>query len=185
MRLSLHDGAATRPHYPFAFTLSLELRLEPGALAITAVVRNTGAPGSPAMPFAFGLHPYLAVPALPQAGLTGLPAHALDQAAGGEAATAALLARLADGVDLLAEPTGAVALHPGGGAPRVVLEAEPPFDLAVVWTDPPRPMVCLEPWTAGRGALAPGHPAAARKLVLEPGEERRLRCRYRVLPEAG
>ncbi|MFM7675524.1 MAG: galactose mutarotase [Synechococcus sp.] len=184
VRLSLQDGEATRPHYPFAFRLTLELRLEPGALAITAVVRHTGAPGTPVMPFAFGLHPYLAVPDLGQARLTGLPPHCLDQAAGGAAATAELLERLSGGVDLLAQPTAAVTLHPGGGAPRVVLEAEPPFDLAVVWTDPPRPMVCLEPWTAARGALAPGHPAAARKLVLEPGEERRLRCRYRVLPEA-
>ncbi|MFY8148147.1 MAG: galactose mutarotase, partial [Prochlorococcaceae cyanobacterium] len=139
VRLRLEDGEATRPHYPFSFRLDLELRLEPGALAITAVVAHTGATGSAAMPFAFGLHPYLAVPALEQARLTGLPPRCLDQAADAEADTAERLGHLAQGVDLLADPQGAVALYPGGGAPRVVLEVEPPFDLAVVWSDPPRP----------------------------------------------
>jgi galactose mutarotase-like enzyme len=45
-----------------------------------------------------------------------------------------------------------------------------------VWTDPPRPMVCLEPWTAGRGALNSGE----RLLMVQPGESLELSCRYRV-----
>ena len=56
-----------------------------------------------------------------------------------------------------------------GGA--VALQADAPFDHVVVWTDPPRPMVCLEPWTARRGVLG---------LELAPGERRELRCRYVV-----
>ena len=38
-----------------------------------------------------------------------------------------------------------------GHGSAVELEPQPPLDLAVVWTDPPRPMLCLEPWTAPRG----------------------------------
>ncbi|NDC15160.1 MAG: galactose mutarotase, partial [Synechococcaceae bacterium WB9_2_170] len=42
---------------------------------------------------------------------------------------------------------------------------------------PPRPMLCLEPWTAPRGALASGE----RCLRLQPGERQQLHCRYRLL----
>jgi galactose mutarotase-like enzyme len=38
-------------------------------------------------------------------------------------------------------------------------------------------MVCLEPWTAPRGALAGGE----RCLWLQPGERQQLRCRYALL----
>jgi galactose mutarotase-like enzyme len=37
-------------------------------------------------------------------------------------------------------------------------------------------MVCLEPWSAPRGALVSGD----RRLMLAPGEQRRLACRYRL-----
>ena len=31
-----------------------------------------------------------------------------------------------------------------------------PFDLAVIWSDPPRQMICLEPWTSPRNSLVDG-----------------------------
>jgi HK97 family phage prohead protease len=56
------------------------------------------------------------------------------------------------------------------------LETNAPLDLVVVWTEPPRPMVCLEPWTAPRGSLASGE----RRLELQPGEQLELNCCYRL-----
>ena len=56
------------------------------------------------------------------------------------------------------------------------LQHQAPLDLSVVWTEPPRPMICLEPWTGPRQALVSGD----RKLVLEPGTEQILACRYSV-----
>jgi galactose mutarotase-like enzyme len=50
------------------------------------------------------------------------------------------------------------------------------MDRVVVWTDPPRPMVCLEPWSGPRGALVSGDG----RLELEPGAQLTLGCRYRV-----
>jgi galactose mutarotase-like enzyme len=47
------------------------------------------------------------------------------------------------------------------------------LDHTVVWTDPPRPMVCLEPWTARRGELG---------LALAAGEQLELNCRYTLVP---
>ena len=53
IRLELRDDASSRAVYPFAFSLVLEVRLEPAALAIRALVRHEAAdaPGV-AMPFA-------------------------------------------------------------------------------------------------------------------------------------
>jgi len=160
--------------FPHRFALALEFRLEPQALAITARVSHPGGEGEAPLPFAFGLHPYFNVADLQAVRLEGLPPQVTDQAAGASASTADLLASLPSGVDLLAGPTPAVRLEAGDLA--ITLETQAPLDLAVVWTDPPRPMVCLEPWTAPRGALNSG----ARLLQVQPGESLELACRYRV-----
>jgi galactose mutarotase-like enzyme len=174
VRLSLTDSPETLALFPHPFRLQLELRPEPQALAIRARVSHAGAPDQAPLPFSLGLHPYFAVADLNAVRLSGLPAEALDQAAGVSARMADLLNRLPDGVDLLAGPAATVRLEAGSHA--VTLETSPPLDLAVVWTDPPRPMVCLEPWTAGRGALNSGE----RLLMVQPGESLELSCRYRV-----
>jgi len=41
-----------------------------------------------------------------------------------------------------------------------------PMDTTVIWTDPPRQMVCLEPWTSPRNSLVTGD----RKLEIKPAE---------------
>jgi len=184
IRLELRDDASSRASYPFAFSLVLEVRLEPAALAIRALVRHEAvdAPGV-AMPFALGLHPYFTVADLGIAALEGLPDRCFDHLTAGPADTADQLARLPQGVDLRVERLGSGASHPrlltglrspdGSSALAAIeLQADAPFDHTVVWTDPPRPMVCLEPWTARRGDLG---------LALDPGEQLELTCRYRLV----
>jgi len=184
IRLELRDDASSRASYPFAFSLVLEVRLEPAALAIRALVRHEAAgDSSSAMPFALGLHPYFTVADLGAAALEGLPARCFDHLTAGPADTADQLARLPQGVDLRVERQGPGAFTPrlltglssaadSPAATAIDLQAEPPFDHAVVWTDPPRPMVCLEPWTARRGDMG---------LALDPGEQLELTCRYRLV----
>ena len=174
IRLVLESNPQTLAAFPFAFRLSLDYRLEPSALEILATVEHTaGSEG--AMPFSLGLHPYFAVSSLPAASLEGLPETCLDHHQMAPASTADQLAKLTEGVDLLANPTGdAVRLADAGSGQTITLELTAPLDLAVVWTEPPRPMVCLEPWTAPRGSLATGD----RRLELEPGQAMQLRCRY-------
>ena len=174
VRLSLTASSETLALFPHRFRLDLEFRLEPQALAVRALVSHTGTSDQAALPFSLGLHPYFAVSDLSAVRLSGLPAQALDQAAGVNTSTADLLNRLPAGVDLLAGPAATVRLEAGSHA--VTLETRDPLDLAVVWTDPPRPMVCLEPWTAGRGALNSGE----RLLMVQPAESLELSCRYRV-----
>lgn len=169
VRLELRDDAASRACFPFAFSLVLEVRLEASALAIRALVRHEGA--APAMPFAFGLHPYFAVADLGSARLEGLPPQGFDHLSAAVVATAEQLPRLGQGVDLRLDPESAAAprliTDPSGAA--VELQAQPPFAHTVVWSDPPRPMVCLEPWTARRGEMT---------LELAPQQQLELSCRY-------
>lgn len=176
VRLTLCDEASSRAHFPFAFRLELEYRLEPGALAITARVHHGGAAGEPAMPFSLGLHPYLAVSDPAAVAIEGLPPRCLDHSTLQAAATDPLLERLGAGVDLLCQAEGPVRLLDPAGGRAIQLETTPPFDLVVVWTEPPRPMVCLEPWSGPRGSLISGD----RRLELAPGEHRELQARYAV-----
>ncbi|WP_415400174.1 galactose mutarotase [Synechococcus sp. W4D4] len=174
IRLVLESNPQTLAAFPFAFRLSLDYWLEPLALEILATVEhNPGSEG--AMPFSLGLHPYFAVSSLKAASLHGLPETCLDHHQMASSSMVEQLAKLPEGVDLLANPTGdAVRLADAGSGQTITLELTAPLDLAVVWTEPPRPMVCLEPWTAPRGSLATGD----RCLELEPGQTLQLRCRY-------
>ena len=176
---SLADCAASRVHFPFAFRLELELRLEPQALAILARVQHLAAAANASgpMPFSLGLHPYFAVRDPAAARLEGLPLGCFDHVPMAPAETSAQLERLAAGVDFLCEATGPVRLVDPRAGSAIALEPEAPLDLVVVWTDPPRPMVCLEPWSGPRGSLISGE----RRLSLDPGESCELRCRYRVM----
>jgi galactose mutarotase-like enzyme len=176
VRLTLRDDASSRVHFPFSFRLELEYQLEPGALAITARVLHEGAAGEPAMPFSLGLHPYLVVSDPAAVVIEGLPPRCLDHTTLQPAATDPLLERLGAGVDLLCQATGPVRLLDPAGGRAIQLDTVAPFDLVVVWTEPPRPMVCLEPWSGPRGALISGD----RRLELAPGEHRELQARYSV-----
>jgi galactose mutarotase-like enzyme len=177
IRLTLSDSPATLSAYPFRFRLSLDYRLEHHALAIRAVVEHLEAESEPApMPFALGLHPYLQVESLAQARVEGLPQRCWDHLSAAEVATADQLARLEQGVDLRVACPAGEAVVPricSGSGAALELQMEPPFAHAVLWSDPPRPMFCLEPWSAPRGELG---------LQLQPGERCELRCRYAFTP---
>ena len=171
VQLSLEDTPQTRAVFPHRFSVALQYRPEPQALSILARVSN---PGEAELPFSFGLHPYFAVPDPAAVRLSGLPAEAVDQTSGRAGAAGALLDDLTRGVDVLTGPAAAVRADTGDVA--ITLETRPPLDLIVIWTDPPRPMVCVEPWTAPRGALASGE----RLLHVAPGGSVELHCRFRV-----
>lgn len=171
--MTLRDSEPTRRAYPFAFALRLQLRLELGALAISATVENHT---EEAMPFSLGLHPYFNVSDLAAVRVDGLPERCLNHLTMADEATANQLTRLQEGIDLLVRPQGAVQLIDDGQGRRITLENPKPLDLVVLWSDPPRPMVCLEPWSGPRSALISGD----RRLELAPGASLQLDCRYRI-----
>ncbi|MEB3259354.1 MAG: galactose mutarotase [Cyanobacteriota bacterium] len=175
--LILVDDDTTRAAYPFAFQVRLEARLGPGRLTLTTRVSHTGPPEAPPMPFSLGFHPYFRVADPAAVRLEGFPERCFDHLSQTEVATASQWERLGAGVDLLARPLGpVVTLRDPLSGTSLELELSAPLDRVVVWTDPPRPMVCLEPWSGPRGALISGDG----RLTLAPGERCELRCAYRV-----
>jgi galactose mutarotase-like enzyme len=171
IQLQLSDTPETLTAYPFHFRLSMEVRLAPAALEISTVVENRS---SDVMPFSFGLHPYFNLSSLAAAQVEGLPPQCLNHLTMEEASTAAQMERLASGIDLLVKPTGTVRLVDEAAGTSLELQLSHPLDLVVLWTEPPRPMVCMEPWSAPRQALLSGD----RRLELRPGTSTSLDTRY-------
>ena len=172
--LSLVDNDLTRAVYPFSFLIEMEVRLLSQTLAITIRVQNRG---TESMPFSLGLHPYFKVIDLARVRLEGLPATCLNHLQMIETDTASQLGSLMKGVDFLTRPASdVVTLVDEAAGRRLQLQHQPPMDLTVVWTDPPRSMLCLEPWTGPRQALISGD----RKLELQPGASQELSCRYSI-----
>lgn len=173
--LELGDQASTLAAFPFAFQLRLEARLQPGALEIRVSVANRS---DQPMPFSFGLHPYFALSAPENAVVEGLPPQCFDHLTMAEAETAPQLQRIGQGIDLLCRPEGAVRLVDRADGSALELQPSHPWDLAVLWSEPPRPMVCLEPWTGPRQALISGD----RRLEVAPGVSMELHTRFVFLP---
>jgi D-hexose-6-phosphate mutarotase len=171
--LELCDSDLTRARYPYAFRLAMEVRLAPSELEFCVTVENRTAQ---VMPFSFGLHPYFAVTSLDGVRVEGLPERALDQTTFAEVESAQQIDLMAEGIDLLAHPAGPVRLVDASARRVITLDCAAPLDLVVIWSDPPRPMLCVEPWTAPRGALLSGE----RRLDLSAGESLQLQTRFRV-----
>ena len=171
VQLQLCENHETFKAYPFWFLLTMEVRLAPGALEITAIVENRG---NDTMPFSFGLHPYFNLSSLEGVRFEGLPLQCLNHLTMEEASTAEQMERLASGIDLLVRPRGAVRLVDEAAGTSLELQLTHPLDLVVLWTEPPRAMVCMEPWSGPRQALLSGD----RKLELSPGASTSLHTRY-------
>ena len=172
--LQLSDTPETLQSYPFQFLLTMEVRLATDALDISTTVSNRS---DQPMPFSFGLHPYFNLSSLDGVHVEGLPDECLNHLTMAPAPTADQMEQLATGIDLLVRPSGAVRLvDPAAGA-TLELQLSHPLDLVVLWTEPPRPMVCVEPWSGPRQALISGD----RKLELAAGASTTLHTRYAVL----
>ena len=169
--LQLSDTPETLEAYPFQFLLSMEVRLAPSALEINTTVNNRS---DVTMPFSFGLHPYFNLSSLESVRLEGLPDECFDHLTMASASTADQLEQLSSGIDLLARPTGSVRLVDEAAGTTLELELTHPFDLVVLWTEPPRRMLCLEPWSGPRQSLISGD----RRLELAPGASTQLKTRY-------
>lgn len=173
--LELSDTAETLQAYPFQFLLRMEVRLAAGSLEISTTVSNRSADP---MPFSFGLHPYFNLSSLDGVRFEGLPQECLNHLTMAPASTAEQMERLSQGIDLLVRPTGPVRLVDEAAGATLELQLSHPFDLVVLWTEPPRPMVCIEPWSGPRQALLSGD----RRIELAPGASTELKTRYALLP---
>lgn len=171
--LHLASSQETLVAYPFVFHLEMAIRPLVQALEISVTLHNGG---DQPMPFSFGLHPYFNVSDPAQVEVAGLNVRCLNHLEMAETDTASQLSTLAEGVDFLCRPAGPVTLTDRCNGQRLQLQHQAPMDLTVIWTEPPRAMVCVEPWTGPRQSLISGD----RKLEIEPGASTSLSCRYAV-----
>jgi len=169
--MRLNETQSTLNSYPFEFTLEMEIRLKINSLEILAKIINNS---NKLMPFSFGLHPYFYIKDLNHVRIDGLTKECINQKKMKKSETSFELKQLSNGIDLIAGPTNSTVLLDLIDQVSLEMKSEEPFDLSVVWTDPPRQMVCLEPWTSPRNSLINGD----RTIVLRPGEMQALKCHF-------
>jgi len=171
--LTLRDSAETLRKYPFLFSISINIKMLANTLELIIEIENNS---EIEMPFSFGLHPYFSINNLSELSLSGLPEKCLNQLDMKECDIYSQIKTLSRGVDFLASPKGLLKLLDKTDGSKLHLHHYYPMDLSVVWTDPPRNMICIEPWTSPRRALLSGD----RKLTLYPNEIQHLKCKYVV-----
>jgi len=161
--LKLSDSNDSRLSFPFFFTLHMDVRLKEKSLLISVKIYNQG---QDIMPFSFGLHPYFKVSDLQTIKIDGLPEKCIDQTNMKVTNSSDQIRILDKGVDFLCYPSLSVKLFDSLSKNVIELIHQAPMDTTVIWTDPPRQMVCLEPWTSPRNSLVTGD----RKLEVAPQE---------------
>jgi len=161
--LKLIDTNHSRTYFPFYFKLQIDVRLQEKSLQILVKIFNYS---QDIMPFCFGLHPYFKVSNLQKIKIDGLPGKCIDQT-NMKVTNASDQIRILDkGVDFLSYPSSSVKLFDSLSRNVIEVIHQEPMDTTVIWTDPPRQMVCLEPWTSPRDSLVTGD----RKLEVKPEE---------------
>ena len=163
IRLKLIETDYSRSQFPFFFTLIMDVQLKEKSLQISVKIYNQS---KDSMPFSFGLHPYFQVSNLQKIKIDGLPEKCIDQTNMKVTNASDQMKILAKGVDFLSYPSSSVKLFDSLYRNVIELIYQEPMDTSVIWTDPPRQMVCLEPWTSPRNSLVTGD----RKLEIKPEE---------------
>tara|TARA_B100000700_G_scaffold328442_1_gene446312 strand:+ start:1318 stop:2175 length:858 start_codon:yes stop_codon:yes gene_type:complete len=172
IRLELCDTDNSRLSFPFFFTLHMDVKLKEKSLEIMIKIYNQS---KDVMPFSFGLHPYFNISNLQKIKLDGLPEKCIDQT-NMKVTNASDQIRILDkGVDFLFYPSCSVKLFDCLSRNVIELIHQQPMDTTVIWTDPPRQMICLEPWTSPRNSLVTGD----RKLEIKPKEYIELFTTYK------
>ncbi len=166
--LSLFENKDTLEIFPYSFSIVIEVRCMIKTLYFDIKITNLS---KRKMPFSFGLHPYFNVKDLKNISIDGLNHDCQDQKIDSSTVqTKKQLENLHQGVDFLVRESQRVILHDPVAGKRLELKHQQPMDLTVIWTDPPRNMICIEPWTSPRESLLTGD----RKIILEEQEFKKL-----------
>ncbi len=160
--LSLQDSHFTRLAFPYSFLLDIEVRLKRKTMQINIIITNNG---DTSMPFSFGLHPYFNIADLQKLNLQGLNPICMNQVNMIEQETKDLIQKCSEGIDIMLFDSNVIKINDLVNGHYIELKQQAPMDITVVWTDPPRSMICVEPWTSPRNSLITGD----RRLSVHPG----------------
>lgn len=165
--LTLSDNEITRKYYPYHFELKIEITLSIEVLILKIEIFNKS---STIMPINFGLHPYFNISDFRNVKFIDYPKFCLNQKNNNLVKTENLLKDAFKGIDLLMYSSGKTSFIDYGLKRKITLTNPFPFDISVVWSDPPRQMLCMEPWTSPRNSLENGF----RKIEIMPNSSQIL-----------
>lgn len=171
VELLLQSSAKTCEVFDYDFTLTFTLVAAPSSVKLAWRIENTG---STPMPWQLGLHPYFAVRVAQKsaARIETEATRAFDNRAKRFLSPGKAMPGFGgDEVDwhLLDHRRPGTVLH-RGDEPAIKLDWSQSFAALVLWTQPAKPFVCVEPWSAPSIAARAG----ASLPLLNPGTSARL-----------
>jgi len=171
--LFLNESKTTKKYYPFDFELTIEVTLKINCLEFEITIHNKT---DIAMPVNFGLHPYFNVSDFKNLEFIDNPLNCQNQEKNIISNTLDELKNINLGVDLLMYTSGRSAFLDKIFKRQVTLNHPYPFDLGVIWSDPSRRMICLEPWTSPRNSFIDGF----RKIMIPSNDSKRLNASIEI-----
>jgi len=165
--LFLNESKKTKKYYPFNFELRIEITVKVNCLEFEITILNKT---DIAMPVNFGLHPYFNVSDFKNLEFIDNPLNCQNQEKNIISNTLDELKNINLGVDLLMYTSGRSAFRDKIFKRQVTLNHPYPFDIGVIWSDPPRRMICLEPWTSPRNSFVDGF----RNIMIPSNDSQRF-----------
>ena len=165
--LYLNESKKTKKYFPFDFELKIEVTLNVNFLEFEITIYNKT---EITMPINFGLHPYFNVSDFKNLEFIDNPLNCQNQEKNIISNTFDELNNINLGVDLLMYTSGRSAFRDKIFKRQVTLNHPYPFDLGVIWSDPPRKMICLEPWTSPRNSFVDG----CRNIMIPSNDSQRF-----------
>ena len=165
--LILNESKTTKKYYPFDFELRIEVTLKINCLKFEITILNKT---ETVMPVNFGFHPYFNVSDLKNLDFIDNPLNCQNQTRNIISNTLDELKNINSGVDILMYTSGKSVFRDKFLKRQVTLNHPYPFDLGVIWSDPPRKMICLEPWTSPRNSFVDGF----RKIMIPSNDSQKF-----------
>ena len=173
--LTLNESKKTKKYYPFDFELKIEVFLKINCLEFEITIFNKT---NNAMPINFGLHPYFNISDFKNLEFIDNPLNCQNQEKNIISNTLDELKNINLGVDLLMYTSSRSSFRDKIFKREVTLNHLYPFDLCVVWSDPPRRMICLEPWTSPRNSFIDGF----RNILIPSNDSKKLSASIQIKP---
>ena len=171
--LFLNESKKTKKYYPFDFELRIEVTLKINCLEFEITINNKT---DIAMPINFGFHPYFNVSDFKNLEFMDYPLNCQNQEKNTISNTLDELKNINLGVDLLMYTSGRSAFRDKILKRQVTLKHPYPFNIGVVWSDPPRKMICVEPWTSPRNSFVDGF----RKMMIPSNDSKTLAASIQI-----
>ena len=171
--LFLNESKETKKYYPFDFELRMEVTLKINCLKFQITIQNRS---DTAMPINFGLHPYFNVSDFKNLDFIDNPLNCQNQERNTLSNTLNELKNIKLGVDLLMYTSGKSAFRDKILKRQVTLKHPYPFDISVIWSDPPRKMICLEPWTSPRNSFVDGF----RNIMIPSNDSKKFNASIQI-----